>query len=255
MQAARIEGISPLAYVARLINEPLAYVVERINRVSPKLAVKILECAYERADFQDKFLTSAWGTLTSRLDALLVESIVRSFTGSDFTMQGVMCGEKPITVYLRFTEEDLLVLSPLIKLLWSSFIGGLTSTYDNAKGKNCHPVLLLLDEAGSTAVPNLPEYASTVCGRGVSLWIAVQDLSQLDGIYGRYRAKSLRNNCDTQIYYRPNDDETAERIERRLGRKSDYAQSKTSRGGIETTQGQSEQGVPLLTARKALRAI
>jgi type IV secretory pathway TraG/TraD family ATPase VirD4 len=109
-------------------------------------------------------------------------------------------------------------------------------------------VLLLLDEAGRTAVPHLSDYASTVCGRGISLWIAVQDLSQLDGIYGRHKAKTLCNNCDTQIYYRPNDLETAKYLEESLGRKSDYATSHTSRQGTETSEGKSEQGIPLMTA-------
>ncbi len=167
-------------------------------------------------------------------------------------MKDLMCSDKPITVYLRWRESDLLVLSPLVKLLWSSFINELTDTYDMLGGKNCRPVLLLLDEAGRTAVPHLSDYASTVCGRGISLWIAVQDLSQLEEIYGRHKAKTLRNNCDTQIYYRPNDLDTAKYLEERLGRKSDYAESKTSRDGKETTQGQSEQGVPLLTARNIM---
>ncbi len=143
-------------------------------------------------------------------------------------------------------------MSPLVKLLWSSFINELITTYDNRGRENCRPVLLLLDEAGRTAVPHLSDYASTVCGRGISLWIAVQDLSQLEEIYGRHKAKTLRNNCDTQIYYRPNDLDTAKYLEERLGRKSDYAQSKTSRDGKETSQGQSEQGVPLLTARNIM---
>jgi type IV secretion system protein VirD4 len=211
----------------------------------------MLECEFQEADFQDRFLTSSWGTLTARLDSLLAESVVKSFTGSDFTMEDCLCSDKPVTVYLRLTEEDLLVLAPLIKLLWTSFIAGLTSAYGKRGGKGCHPALLLLDEAGRTAVPNLPEYASTVRARGISLWIAVQDLSQLE-IYGRYRAKSLRNNCDSQIYYRPNDLDTAKYIEERLGRKSDYAQSKTSRDGKTTSQGQSEQGVPLMTAQEVM---
>jgi type IV secretion system protein VirD4 len=251
-QAGRIENIPPLAYIAKLIDEPLPDVAQRINNVSPKLAVKFLDCSFERADFENKFLLSAWGTLTAKLDTLLADSIVQCFTGSDFTPKDLMCSDKPITVYLRWTESDLLVLSPLVKLLWSSFINELITTYDNRSGENCHPVLLLLDEAGRTAVPHLSDYASTVCGRGISLWIAVQDLSQLEEIYGRHKAKTFRNNCDTQIYYRPNDLDTARYLEERLGKKSEYAESKTSRQGIETTQGQSEQGVPLLTARNIM---
>ncbi len=251
-QAARLENTSPLTYIAHLINEPLPFVAERIHSLSPKLAVQFLDGEFEKADFENKFLLSAWGTLTAKLDTLLTDTVAQSFSGSDFTAKDLMCKDKPVTVYLRWRESDLLVLSPLIKLLWTSFINELITTYDNKGGENCHPVLLLLDEAGRTAVPHLSDYASTVCGRGISLWIAVQDLSQLEEIYGRHKAKTLRNNCDTQIYYRPNDLDTAEHIERLLGRKSDYAESKTSRGGIETSQGQSEQGVPLLTARNIM---
>ncbi len=132
--------------------------------------------------------------------------------------------------------------------MWGSLIGELITTYDKAQGKNCHPILLLIDEAGRTGIPNLSDHASTVVGREMSLWIAIQSLSQLEEIYGRHKAKTLRNNCDTQIYYRPNDLETAEYIEKRLGRKSDYATSRHLREGTETSQGKSEQGVPLMTA-------
>ncbi len=158
----------------------------------------------------------------------------------------LMLSQKPITIYLKWTETDLLALFPLIRLLWGSLIGELITTYDKQQGKNCKPVLLLIDEAGRTGIPNLSDHASTVAGRGLSLWIAIQDLSQLEEIYSRHKAKTLRNNCDTQIYYRPNDLDTAEHIERLLGRKSDYATSHTMREGTETSQGKSEQGIPLM---------
>jgi type IV secretory pathway TraG/TraD family ATPase VirD4 len=52
---------------------------------------------------------------------------------------------------------------------------------------------------------------------------------------------------DTQLYFRPGSQETAEYLERSLGRTSEYAHSQTVRDG-QTSQGISEQGVPLLTA-------
>jgi type IV secretory pathway TraG/TraD family ATPase VirD4 len=55
---------------------------------------------------------------------------------------------------------------------------------------------------------------------------------------------------DTRLFYRPNDQETAEYLERCLGRKSDYAHSQTLREGEETSQGRMEQGIPLLTAQE-----
>jgi len=37
-----------------------------------------------------------------------------------------------VTVYLRWPEQDLLVLSPLVRLLWQSLIGELLTIFDTA---------------------------------------------------------------------------------------------------------------------------
>jgi type IV secretion system protein VirD4 len=161
-----------------------------------------------------------------------------------------MTGERPVSVYLRWPERDLLALSPLVRLLWGSLIDELVSAYDRRAGRGCRPVLLLVDEAGRTAIPSLADHATTVVGRGISLWVAVQSLSQLDAVYGKVRASVLRDNMESQIYYRPSNHETASYLERALGRTSEYAHSQTERGGESVSQGLSEQGVPLLTARE-----
>jgi type IV secretory pathway TraG/TraD family ATPase VirD4 len=205
---------------------------------------------FAKTFFDNKFLVSAWETVTSRLKPLLTETVVRTLAGTDVMPQEVMYSKQPVTVYLRWPERDLLALSPLVRLLWGSLIDGLIATYDQAQGKHCNPVLLLIDEAGRTAIPSLAENATTVLGRGISLWIAIQDLNQLDAVYGRHRAHVLRNNMETQLYYRPNDQDTAEYLERCLGRKSDYAQFHTMREGTETSEGKSEQGISLLTAQE-----
>ncbi len=164
-----------------------------------------------------------------------------------------MQGEKPMSVYLRWPERDLLALSPLVRLLWGSLIDELITTYDKAEGKGCKPVLLLVDEAGRTAIPSLADHATTVVGRGVSLWVAIQSISQLEAVYGKARAQVLKDNMESQIYYRPTDLATAEYLEQRLGRKSGYARSQTVREGAETSQGRSEQGIPLMTAQEILQ--
>jgi type IV secretion system protein VirD4 len=248
--AARLEQTSPLRYVAQMINEPIKFVAGRINMISPQLATHFLDDTIADVDFQNKFLLSGWSTLTARLDSLLVASIVQCFGGNDFSPQEILSGEKPITLYLRWPERDLLVLSPLIRLIWRTLIDELTASYDAAKGVACRPVLLLIDEAGRTAIPSLADRATTVVGRGISLWIAIQSLSQLDVVYGKTRATVLRDNMESQLYYRPNDQETAAYLERCLGRKSDFAHSHTIREGEETSEGRMEQGIPLLTAQE-----
>jgi type IV secretion system protein VirD4 len=248
--AARAEGYPLLPYVRKIVRAGLVNAAERLNFISPELATQFLDIEYQHLSLKDMFLLSAWGTLSARMRPLLTETVVRCFTGADFTPGELMNSTQPITVYFRWPERDLLALSPLIRLLWSSTIDELITTYDTLQGKNCREVLLLIDEAGRTAIPSLADHATTVVGRGISLWIAIQSLSQLDAVYGKARAHILRDNMESQIYYRPSNQETADYLQHCLGKKSDYAQSQTMREGLEDSLGLSEQGVPLMTSQE-----
>lgn len=247
--AARAEGLPPLPYVRHMIRTGLPDAAERLNSINPDLATQFLDVRYDAVNFTDRFLLSAWGTVTARMRPLLTETVIRSLSGADFSPRDLMYSEKPITVYLRWIERDLLALSPLVRLLWGTLIDGLITTFDKAQGKQCQPVLLLIDEAGRTAIPSLADHATTVTGRGISLWVAVQSLSQLDAVYGKTRATVLRDNMETQLYYRPANQATADYLEHCLGRRSDYAHSETLREGTATSEGRTEQGIPLLTSQ------
>jgi type IV secretion system protein VirD4 len=246
--AARVEGQPPFPYVRQMIRLGLPAVAQRLHALDPKLASQLLDVPSNEADFTDRSLLSSWSTLTSRMIPLLTETVVKSLTCSDFMPRDLLYAPKPISIFLRWKEQHLLALSPLVRLLWGSIIDELVTKYDSAQGKNCKPVLLLIDEAGRTAIPSLAEHVTTVVGRGITLWLAIQSLAQLNVVYGRERATVLRDTAETQIYYRPYNQETADYLEHCLGRKSDYAHSQTLREGAETSEGRSEQGIPLLTA-------
>jgi type IV secretion system protein VirD4 len=217
--AARAENrqastINPLAkqyfllpYVREIVDLGLKGAAGRLESISPELAVRFLDEQFNpRKDYtENRFLTSAWESLTSRLFPLLTENVIRCFNGSDFDAQDLMTSKKPITVYLRWPEQDLLALSPLVRLLWSSLIDSLITHYDERQGKGCKPVLLLVDEAGRTAIPMLADASTTIVGRKISLWMAIQSLSQLEAVYGKTRAQILRDNMDSQLFYRPTD--------------------------------------------------
>jgi type IV secretion system protein VirD4 len=246
--AARLEAVPPLPYTRGITRLGLAGAAKRLHELSPLLATEFLDVHFAEANFTDRFLLSAWGTLTASVKPLLTETVIRCFHGSDFTPADLLQTDKPITVYLRWPERDLLALSPLVRLVWGSIIDELITTYDKAEGRDCKPVLLLIDEAGRTAIPSLADHATTVVGRGITLWVAVQSLEQLRAEYGEARAQVIMDNMETQLYYRPSGQKTADYLEHCLGRKSGYARSQTLKDGDETTQGRAEQGVPLLTA-------
>jgi type IV secretion system protein VirD4 len=247
--AARRQGQFPLPYARGMIRQGLQSAAHHLHEVSAELATQFLDVSFAQANFADRFLLSAWGTLSARMRPLLTETVVRCFAGADFSPAELLQSETPVSVYLRWPERDLLSLSPLVRLLWGSLIDELITTYDAAQGKKCHPVLLLIDEAGRTAIPSLSDHATTVVGRGISLWIAIQSLSQLEAVYGKARSQVLKDNMESQIYYRPSNQETADYLEHCLGRVSAFAHSHTVREGEETAQGLSEQGVPLLTSQ------
>jgi type IV secretion system protein VirD4 len=251
--AARREGYAALPYARSMLNAGLAGCVDRLQSVAPELATILLNVSIENANLTERFLLSAWGTLDARMRPLLTETVIRSLAYSDFTPKDIITGTRPVTVYLRWKEQDLLAFSPLIRLLWGSLIDELVTTYDQRAGRGCRPVMLLIDEAGRTAIPSLADHTTTVVGRGISIWLAVQSLSQLEVVYGKARAQVLRDNMESQLYYRPTDVATAHYVEARCGRYSAYAHHTTEQQNGNSSEGRSEQAIPLLSAYDFLR--
>ena len=71
----------------------------------------------------------------------------------------------------------------------------------------------------------------------------------MESLYGKYKAKALRNNMDAKLFYRQGDFETARDIAESLGYRSAFARSQTLRDGQAPSEGLSEQAVHVLTAR------
>ena len=99
-----------------------------------------------------------------------------------------------------------------------------------------------------TPVPELYNHVSTFSGRGMSFQMGIQDLSQLDGLYGKAYAKTILNNC-TQVFSRQQSLETAKYVSELLGGKSAFSSSHTTHGE-ETSEGKQEQKVPLMTPQE-----
>jgi type IV secretion system protein VirD4 len=247
---AGFERYRLLPYAGQLLNLPINQVAAHLRAVNPLRATKFLSALYDpEKDYDEKrFLTSSWETATSRLYPILTDEILRCFNGSDFTAEGLLTSPTPITVYLRLPEADLKALSPLVRLFSQTIIHDGISTHDKRKGKGCYPLLLLLDEAGRVKIPDLDEYATTVVGRQISLWVAIQSIKQLD-VYGEANAETLMDNMDTQIFYRQRG-ATARFLEREVGYHSGYSRSTSSREGGAQTHGMAEQRVPLWSANQ-----
>jgi type IV secretory pathway TraG/TraD family ATPase VirD4 len=256
LHAARLEHERPLPFTYKILNEGLygvATILEIISKKHnfyPNLATKFLDINYDIANFKSNFLNDCFSTMKARIECILTKESVRCFTGSDFTAKDIITsGKHPISVYLYWPEKHLLTLSPLINLIWNSLIDRMIDHYDSVRGKGCSPVLAFLDEIFRTGMSQLPKFATSVCGRDISLLVYAQSISQLSAEYGQDRANELLGQFDTAVVHRPAplDYETGAFIEKILGLKSVFAHSKNEHEG-GTSTGENEQRVPLMPA-------
>ena len=55
------------------------------------------------------------------------------------------------------------------------------------------------DFATNAKVPDFDKLISVIRSRQISVSIVVQSITQLDGLYGPDRARTIINNCDTML--------------------------------------------------------
>jgi type IV secretory pathway TraG/TraD family ATPase VirD4 len=132
--------------------------------------------------------------------------------------------------------------------MYDSLLTGMTAYYDDVRGVGCCRVLAILDEIFRTGMPKLYDYATTVCGRNISLLVNAQSDSQLYAAFGQYNAEVLKEQFDYIVNYRPAPaaNRTAHHLEESLGYTSGFAHSKTDHEH-GTSQGESEQKIPLMS--------
>jgi type IV secretion system protein VirD4 len=253
--AARVEKLEPFPYVRSIVRLGLPKAAEHIQAVSPELATQFLDRDYEKRDFDDKFLTSAWASLTAGIRSILTETVVRSLSGNDLSLADLLTGQSPVTIYLRWPERYLLTLRPLMKLLWGSILEELKQISDESqkRGTKTRRVLCLVDEAGVTPIHELEKHIATANARGISFILAYQSKSQIAENHGSYNAETILNSLDSQLYLRQASLQTAEYVSRLLGDRSGFALSQSEHHGEETSRGQSEREVPLLTPQKIMQ--
>lgn len=173
---------------------------------------------------------------------------------SDFCIDDVMNHEKPVSLYLVTPPSDLKRLSPIFRLFFELLGIKHTAKIGEYKDGQCqtiykHKCLVLLDEF--SALGNLQNYVSTLsftAGYGLKSFIITQGVPQINAIYTK--DNQILMNCHTQIYYAPNDNDTAKYAEAQIGNKTITTQSRAESNqlfGMDTIT-HSETARPLLTA-------
>lgn len=174
-------------------------------------------------------------------DPALVDPARGTLTGSDFVLGQLK--RKPTTVYLVLPGRYMDSYARFLRLLITAAIDRITAEPGG------HPVLMVLDEFAR--LQNLPAVSNAfgfAAGFNLQLWPFLQDLPQLQNLYGK-QWSSILANCGLIQFFTPTDMETAEWIQRRGGTMTGESRSRSYSGTVLRSQqgeSRSENRMPLL---------
>ncbi|PWE53684.1 conjugal transfer protein TraG [Metarhizobium album] len=150
------------------------------------------------------------------------ERVVAATAVTDMDL--VSLQRRPVTVYLAPNITDMTILRPLLTLFVQQVMDLLTRKYD----PKALPVLFLLDEFRQLKkMDEILNKLPYVAGYNIKLAFVIQDLKNLDEIYGETSRHSLLGNCGLQLILGANDQATADYVSRALGKRTIRYQSES----------------------------
>ncbi|WP_341487127.1 type IV secretory system conjugative DNA transfer family protein [Pararhizobium sp. A13] len=124
---------------------------------------------------------------------------------------------RPVSIYLAPNISDVTLLRPLLTLFVQQSMDLLTREFD----PGALPAYFLLDEFRQLKkMDEIMNKLPYVAGYNIKIAFVIQDLKNLDEIYGETSRHSLLGNCGLQLILGANDQATAEYASRALGKKT-----------------------------------
>lgn len=202
--------------------------------VAPGIHPIIFQTFAEITSKPDNELGSIVSTANTALKEYLDPVLAENTSISDFCIDDLMNHKKPISLFLVTPPSDLLRLAPIFRLFFEMMVrhhARSIGTYVNGQAKSNykHKCLFLMDEFSSLG--NLQSFAATlsyIAGYGMKVFLINQGLPQINGIYGK--DNQILMNCHLQIFYAPNDNDTAKYAETMLGNKTILVKNKSNNG-------------------------
>ncbi|MES2879185.1 MAG: type IV secretory system conjugative DNA transfer family protein [Pseudomonadota bacterium] len=210
---------------------------------------------------EDKDRSGVLSTAKSLLSLYLDPIVAKNTSRSDFLVRDLMTGKKPVSLYYVVPSDQMVRMSPLTRLFYSLFIRRNAAEMEFKDGRSVaaytYPLLAIIDEAASLQkLPILQEALGYVAGYGIRMFFLVQDIAQLEELYGQYQ--SFDSGAETRVAYAPNKVETGEKLARMTGKTTvteDSANSSAKLLGIDSgnlSVGTSKTARDLITADEFL---
>ncbi len=200
----------------------LQALMKYIKEKEPYLAKFTVESFNSYIALSDRAAASALLDIQKAMRPFKNERIVAATNVTDMDLRAMK--RRPISIYLAPNITDITLLRPLLTLFVQQVMDILTLEHD----PNSLPVYFLLDEFRQLKrMDEIMTKLPYVAGYNIKLAFIIQDLKNLDEIYGETSRHSLLGNCGYQLILGANDQATAEYASRALGKRTIRYQSES----------------------------
>lgn len=156
----------------------------------------------------DKTYSSILAILSQKLSNYSFGGVQQLFTNKNQIDFGAISRE--LTAVFVHVSDNNFSLSGLTSLFYTQALQALIAEADSRPDNRLQiPVRLYLDDFANLIIPDMDKTISVIRSREISVSIALQSVTQLDGLYGYDKAMTIIDNCDHLLYLGGQSVETA----------------------------------------------
>ena len=229
-QQGRTLLVTLLAYILeRAVPEDRNLVsVQKLFSVWSRQTAEKIFAEVERTD-PESFALSKYRLIRRNPDAEKMNASIEAFTAQAldiFAFDGTKrmitnpdkidikaIGREKTALFLNISDTDR-SMDRLVNVFYTQALQMLCEEAESRPGcRLAVPVRFIMDDFATNAhVPDFDKLISVIRSRQISVSVVVQSITQLDGIYGPDKARTIINNCDTMLYLGGQDIKTAEMV-------------------------------------------
>lgn len=201
-----------LTSVVRLFAEAETGVLDELMRelctIDPDGFVAMRWRSLQTCRRADKMYGSILGILAQKISNFSFSGAQEMFINPN-QVDFAAISHTPTAVFVRVSDNDF-SLNNLTSLFYTQALQIFMAEADSRPdGRLKIPVRLYLDDFANLNIPDIDKTISVIRSREISVSIAIQSITQLEGLYGRAKAMTIIDNCDHLLYLGGQSVETA----------------------------------------------
>jgi len=220
------EKLRDLDATAQIMKSTLHRLGSTTNQ--PEVHPEVLHAAESFLAGEERLQSGVKATAESFFGLFADEIVARNTATSDFRIGDLMCGPKPVTLYLQPPPSDALRLMPFLRLVINQFARALMEHQEkDAQGRpKRHRLILVLDEFPMLGrMPFFETMMGAMAGYGLKAFLVTQSLNHLTKAYGRENV--ILDNVHVVTAFSAADNDTAKRIAEMAGEVWELRESET----------------------------